>query len=700
MARNTVIVSVLADTRKFAKGMKGADSALGKLANVGKTALKTVAGIGGALAGLAVAGGFARALNIDTAQTKLKALGYEGEKLTGIMDSALESVKGTSFGLDAAATVAANALAAGVQEGDALTSALTTVANTAALAGTGMDEMGSIFGKVWANGKVTTQEMNQLADRGVPIWQYLGESFGVSNEELRKMIENGEVTADMFTGALGPAVEGMATTMGGSFKGMLANAGAALSRLGAMFATPLLGAGKGLLGGFTEAIDALAERLKPAAAAFAEFLDGIDFGSLISQFLDFVSAASPIAQIASFFSPIGIALKVLEPLLPPLMGAFSELASTLGGALSGILPVLADLFQQVAVALVPVLGPVLELATVMASALVPVIDAVVPIITMLVEMFVRLLPAITPIINAALALLTPILSLITPLLSLVETVLPPLITAFEAVLGIILPVVETLLNGLVPVIEFLVAALTGLIDFVVGVFTGNWEQAWNGIVSFFTNALDAVRATALAIWNGILALIGGILNNIVRTVQSWGSGIVRAVTNAWNGALNFIRGIPGKILGFLSGAGSLLIDTGRNIIRGLGDGIAAMGQWVLDQIGNVIGGAVDWAKGLLGIQSPSRVFRGIGQNVGQGLADGIASMARQVRGAAGGLADATIGGFGSPDLELANSVRLSGGSATAGGTYTINVSALTPNREVGRVVIDAIEEFQRVGGGR
>lgn len=700
MARNTVIVSVLADTKKFASGMKDANGALSGLANLGKTAVKTVAGIAAALAGLAIAGGFKRALQLDEAKTQLAALGYTAGQVTGIMDSALASVKGTAFGLGDAATIAAQALASGVPEGERLTSALTTVANTAALAKVGMGEMGSIFSKVWANGKVTTQEMNQLADRGVPIWQYLGEAFGVSNAELRKMIENGEVTAEMFEGALGPAVDGMATAMSGSFKGMLANAQAALSRLGAMFAAPLLEAGKGGLGGFTTAIDALTEKLKPAADAFGKFLSGIDFGSIITQFADFISAASPIAQVASFFSPIGLALKLLEPLLPPLMEAFSTLATTLGGALSGILPVLASLLQKVAVALVPLLAPVMELATMLAGALVPVFEAVVPIVSMLADMFVRLLPALTPIISAAIALLTPILGLISPLLSLIEGVLPPLIAAFEAVLAIILPVVQALLDGLLPVVEGVVMALGGLIDFIVGVFTGNWEQAWNGIKTFFEGLWNAVIGLLSAVWNGIVALITGAVAAVVKTIRTWGSGILNAVTSAWSGAMQFFGALPGKIGSFVAGAASWLVSAGRDLIRGLGNGIVAMGQWVLDKIGGVINGAIDWAKGLLGIHSPSRVFRDIGQNVGKGLADGITSMGAKVKAAAGTLADATVGGFGTPDLELANSVRLSGGSASSGGTYTINVSALTPNREVGRVVVDAIEEFQRVGGGR
>lgn len=251
------------------RGVGGvAASALGAVA---KPAIATMSAIGA----LVVVGGFSRALKIDEATTKLKALGYEGEGVRSIMDSALASVKGTAFGLDSAVTASAGALAAGVKQGAELTSYLTTVSNTAALAGTSMDDMGSIFNKVMANGKVTTEEMNQLADRGVPIWSYLSDALGVSNDELRKMIETGKVTSEMFVGALGPAVDGIAAKMGTSFKGTMSNTVAALSRFGALFAGPALALVQPWLIATTQGIDALSSIVKPITDNFSAFADGI-----------------------------------------------------------------------------------------------------------------------------------------------------------------------------------------------------------------------------------------------------------------------------------------------------------------------------------------------------------------------------------------------------------------------------------------
>lgn len=66
----------------------------------------------GALAGMALVKGFNRLKNIDTARAQLEGLGHSAKEVEAIMDSAMESVKGTSYGFDEAATAAASAVAA------------------------------------------------------------------------------------------------------------------------------------------------------------------------------------------------------------------------------------------------------------------------------------------------------------------------------------------------------------------------------------------------------------------------------------------------------------------------------------------------------------------------------------------------------------------------------------------------------------
>ncbi|MDP1097765.1 hypothetical protein Q6288_27150, partial [Klebsiella quasipneumoniae] len=89
--------------------------------------------------------GMARVVAIDDAKGKLAGLGHTAEGVTTIMDSALASVKGTAFGLGDAAGIAASAVAAGIKPGEELTKYLTLTGDAATIAGSSLEEMGSIF---------------------------------------------------------------------------------------------------------------------------------------------------------------------------------------------------------------------------------------------------------------------------------------------------------------------------------------------------------------------------------------------------------------------------------------------------------------------------------------------------------------------------------------------------------------------------
>jgi len=145
----------------------------------GAAASAAIAGVG-----FAISKGFDRLQQIEEAEFKLKGLGHTAEGIEGIMGSALASVKGTAFGLGEAATLAANAVASGIKPGDELTRTLKVMADTAAIAGAPLGEIGQIMGKVQANNKAMNGELQQLAQRGIPIYQMLADTLGVSTDAI------------------------------------------------------------------------------------------------------------------------------------------------------------------------------------------------------------------------------------------------------------------------------------------------------------------------------------------------------------------------------------------------------------------------------------------------------------------------------------------------------------------------------------
>lgn len=212
----------------------------GAFKTVGKVGLAAIGTIGGGLAALTAKGGFDRALNIERAQTKLKALGHDTQSVDAIMDDALNSVKGTAFGLGDAASVAATLVASGIQSGTQLQQVLGTVGDAAQIAGVGFKDMGVIFSQVAAKGKLQGDEMLQLMQAGIPVLQYLADHYGITTAAAQEMVSAGKVSFADFEAAMREHIGGAAQSAGESFDGMVGNVKAALSRLGEGFATPLI----------------------------------------------------------------------------------------------------------------------------------------------------------------------------------------------------------------------------------------------------------------------------------------------------------------------------------------------------------------------------------------------------------------------------------------------------------------------------
>lgn len=228
---------------------------LGVKAGIGVAAAGATAAVGALTVSLTK--GFARLKNIDAAQFKLQALGHSASDVKTIMDSALKSVKGTAFGLDSAANTAATAVAAGVPTGQSLTDYLSNVADAASIAQTSLDEMGSIFNKVQTNGKAMTDDLQMLADRGLPIFTWLQKQYGVSGAALQKMVEDGKVSATDFQRAVHDNIAGSAQKMGQSFEGAMQNLDAAMGRLGATILGLPFDNASGGIGTLTTALDNL-----------------------------------------------------------------------------------------------------------------------------------------------------------------------------------------------------------------------------------------------------------------------------------------------------------------------------------------------------------------------------------------------------------------------------------------------------------
>lgn len=285
-----------------------------KLASGMKKTLK-VAGVGvAAVLGTALVKGFGRLKAIETAQAKMRGLGHDSKTVAKAMDNALKSVQGTAFGLGDAATVAGGAMAAQIKPGKELEQHLKRIANNAAAAGVGFDEMGAIFNKAatQANG-VQNDIIGQLADKGIPIYAELGKQMGVTAGEVFKLASEGKVSFEVFSKAAEAAAGTVAAEMGNTTTGAFDNMMAALGRLGAKILEdifPLIGP---LFKEITAKIDETATKVEPVVKWIGERLPAaLDSGkNAITGLFSWVSSNKDwISPIVVGVGSVALAAKV------------------------------------------------------------------------------------------------------------------------------------------------------------------------------------------------------------------------------------------------------------------------------------------------------------------------------------------------------------------------------------------------------
>lgn len=284
-----------------------------------KTSLKIGGVVTGAIAGLTLKGGINRALGIEDAQAMMRGLGHDTETVDKIMGNALASVEGTAFGLDAAATTAAGAVAAGIKPGEQLEQTLSTVANVAAGAKAPMEEIGDIFNTVAAVGTAYTGDINMIAQRGIPIWQSLSDTLGVSQEEVKKMASEGKIDFATFEKAARDAAGGVATAMGDTTRGSIANMLTSFSKLGADVVNRFLPMVKAGAQGIQSVVQAVTAKLGP-------ILDHL--------FAGFTPAAT--AGIEGFFAGIVSWIEKIDPqVIIGFLTRVGEIGRTVFGELKG-----------------------------------------------------------------------------------------------------------------------------------------------------------------------------------------------------------------------------------------------------------------------------------------------------------------------------------------------------------------------------
>ncbi len=274
-------------------------------------------------------------------------------------------------------------------------------------------------------------------------------------------------------------------------------------------------------------------------------------------------------------------------------------------------------------------------------------------------------------------------------------------TTFEAIKAIFTNAWEIIKTIFATVLLVIYGLVTGNFDLVKEAISNAWtiiqektDEAWNAIVTFLStvweniksavmgaweyvkttisNAIETAKQTIINVWNAIVAYLKGVLENIKASIlNAWENvkstvsnaieNIKNAVVNGWNNLVSTITGAGPQIVsatqsGFRNAVAaardfvSNAYNVGRNLIMGFVNGVRNAAGALIDAVGGAVRGAIDWAKGLLGIHSPSRVFRQFGEYTDEGFIIGVNNRAGAVMKSVGNMAQGAIDAFTGKDL--------------------------------------------------
>lgn len=196
--------------------------------------------------------------------------------------------------------------------------------------------------------------------------------------------------------------------------------------------------------------------------------------------------------------------------------------------------------------------------------------------------------------------------------------------------------IMTLAQGLIDAIPQLIAAVPliigNLLAAIIVELPSIIQMGIDLLFALIDGIIQCIPELVAAVPTLIIAFINGIVNNLDKIILAAPQIIVSLITGIVGAIPELIAAVP-RIIAAIADTirnydwGSI----GRNIVQGLKDGIAGMWNNIKNWFNEKVNGLVGGVKRILGINSPSKVFAGIGGFMAEGLGDGFDDQFKSVK---------------------------------------------------------------------
>ena len=568
--------------------------------SVAKTAFGELSSLFTTVPSIIVSAGRNRAQNIENARFQLKGLGMDVDQ---IMDDANYAVSGTAYGLDQAAKAAAQFGASGIKAGEEMKTVLRSISGVAAMTNTDFTEIARIFTAIAGTGRVQTIRIQQLSDRGLRVTGKLAEAYGVTEEEMSKMISKGKVDAKSFFKVMNTAFGEHATKANETYSGSLSNVRAALGRIGEKFESKKMESFRRIFVSMIPVINNIKNELMPFINGWNTIVETVT--SRIAKLFDKIKVYQDGMKDSE------TVLTKISKIVLGLAEDFNKLFSAIRfGIKDGINPSIASfdsLISKISAAYEK-LRPSLETLTTIRQIVARITYTFKSLATFVGQIFGAIYDAITggsgsgllDVINGvagAIAYLSSKIVLSESGLDSIRKIFGGIASAFRIVFKIINPfanAISAFIQGLAGTKTNNAAeGLLGLIS-IVGELIMKFEKFLDetGILKALSTALFMAGKFLGSSLNGLLAIISKLVGIGSGKLSNWftsigGSrGIASYFLNIFDWILEKLKVFGGKALSFIS----VILNKAKSAI---GSAYNWLKMKIFDKVGDAVSGSVE-----------------------------------------------------------------------------------------------------------
>ena len=460
-------------------------------------------------------------------------------------------------------------------------------------------------------------------------------------------------------------VVGVIGILAGIFWALMAPVMAVATVLNNVFGLSLLSVAKHILG-FIKNAGLLRGILNLVKGAFTLLMSPI---ANIAKLLPILSGA-----LTALTGPVGIVIGVILALVGIIVylwktnedfrnfitQAWNSLKEAIGGAIQGIIGWFQQLLGNVTATLKPIMPILQMLGQFFNQVFGQVIMSTIARVMVAFQALWAGIQIVAQIIGLAIQILVQtVVGLFT---ALIQFVTGDFGGAWQTLKNMVSQNTMAIWNTLVNIWGIITGFLSTALNTILGVFGTSWQKIWSIVSSKASQiwatitskfgALVGAIAGFVGQWvgkilSGMSQMVAHAISGMIRFGSSIISGFVRAVSAVANGVTNMVN----KALGFVG----QFLSAGRDLIMGMVNGVKAAAGALIGAVTGVVGSAINKAKALLHIGSPSKVFRQIGVWTMQGFGNGIENQRKNVENSMRTVANAAIKAF-NPNVGLDSDV--------------------------------------------